>query len=92
LADPEHQPASAVAISAQTGAGFETLLKKIDEMLALDPLSPCRFRFPIADGASLHLLHERAQVTSTSYTGDFCEVEALTPESVKRKLAPYLVA
>jgi GTP-binding protein HflX len=92
LADPENRPASAVAISAQTGAGVEALLKKIDEMLALDPLSPCRFRFPIADGASLHLLHERAQVTSTRYSGDFCEVEALTPESVKRRLLPYLVA
>jgi GTP-binding protein HflX len=92
LADPEQRPASAVAISAKSGAGVDALLNKIDEMLALDPLSPCRFRFPIADGASLHLLHERAQVTATRYDGDFCEVEALTPESVKRMLAQYLVA
>ena len=91
LADPEQRPASAVAVSARTGDGLEALLKKIDEMLALDPVSLCRFRFPISDGASLHLLHEHAHVIATSYTGDYCEVEAETPDSVKRRLAAYLV-
>ncbi len=51
LGDPEQQPAGAVAISAVTGAGFEALLQKIDEVLSLDPLSACVFRFPIAEGA-----------------------------------------
>jgi len=72
-------------------AGKAYGLDMIDEMLALDPVSLCRFRFPIADGASLHLLHEHAHVIATSYTGDYCEVEAETPESVRRRLAPYLV-
>ena len=92
LADPEHQPAGAVAISARTGDGFDALLSKIDEMLALDPVSPCVFRFPISEGAPLHVLHEHARVTNVRYTEDFCEVEALTPESVKRRLQPFLVA
>ncbi len=92
LADPEHQPAGAVAISARTGDGFDALLSKIDEMLALDPVAPCTFRFPISEGAPLHVLHEHARVTNVRYTEDFCEVEALTPESVKRRLQPFLVA
>jgi GTP-binding protein HflX len=91
LSDPDHQPAGAVAISARTGAGFDALLQKIDETLALDPVSKCVFHFPIAEGAPLHLLHEHGRVTATRYTGEECEVEALTPASIKRRLEKYLV-
>lgn len=91
LSDPDHQPAGAVAISALTGQGFEALLQKIDETLSLDPVSHCVFHFPIAEGAPLHLLHERGRVTATRYTGDSCEVEAEAPASVKRRLEKYLV-
>ncbi len=68
LSDPDHQPAGAVAISAATGEGFDALLKKIDETLPLDRVAECRFRFPIAEGGPLHMLHEHARVTSTKYT------------------------
>jgi GTPase len=91
LGDPEQQPAGAVAISAATGAGFEALLQKIDEVLSLDPLSACVFRFPISEGAPLHLLHEHAQVLATRYSGDTCEVEANVPESIRRRLERYLI-
>jgi GTP-binding protein HflX len=91
LNDPDHQPAGAVAISARTGDGFDALLQKIDETLALDPVSACRFQFPIAEGAPLHLLHEHGRVTATRYTGESCEVEALTPASIRRRLEKYLV-
>jgi GTP-binding protein HflX len=92
LSDPERQPAGAVALSARTGEGFQTLLCKIDETLALDALSPCVFRFPIAEGAPLHLLHEHARVTATRYCEDCCEVEAVTPSSIRRRLSRYLVS
>jgi GTPase len=91
LEDPEHQPAGAVAISARTGAGIETLLHKIDETLALDPVSNCIFRFPAGDGRPLHWLHEHGKVTATRYTGETCEVEASVAESVRRRLKRYLV-
>src|SRR5579863_3412219 len=91
LADPEHQPAGAVAISASTGQGFDALLQKIDETLTLDPVSECQFRFPIAEGAPPHLLHEYAHVTATRYRDDTCEVDAVVPESIKRRLRQYLV-
>jgi GTP-binding protein HflX len=91
LSDPDHQPAGAVAISARSGDGFGALLQKIDETLSLDPVSACVFHFPIAEGAPLHLLHEHGRVTATRYTGESCEVEALTPESIKRRLEKYLV-
>ena len=92
LEDPEHQPAGAVAISASSGAGFAELLEKIDEVLPLDLISPCVFRFSTADGSELHLLHEYAQVTSIRYDENGAEVAALVPESIKRRLKRYLAS
>jgi GTP-binding protein HflX len=86
LGDPEHQPAGAVSISAKTGEGFDVLLKRIDEVLMLDPLEPCTFRFPISEGGPLHLLHEHARVLATRYSGESCEVDAEVPESIRRRL------
>jgi GTP-binding protein HflX len=91
LGDPEHQPAGAVAISAQTGAGFDELLGKIDETLSMDPIAECEFRIPAGDGASLHILHERARVLSKKYDGDWCRVKAIAPASVRRLLAEHAV-
>jgi len=92
LGDPQHQPAAYAAISAATGAGFEELLQKIDNVLALDPVSPAVFRFSAADGAPLHLLHEHARVTAIRYDENGCEVRAMVPVSLKRRLRPYLAA
>ena len=91
LGDPEHQPAGAVGISAFSGDGFDRLLAKIDETLALDPVSPCVFRFPIGEGGPLHLLHEHARVTSKTYDDDSCLVQAVVPASIRRRLADYVV-
>ena len=92
LEDPEHQPAGAVAISALTGAGFAALLTKIDEALPLDTLSDCTFRIPAGDGGPIHTLHEHARVISTRYADAMCVIRAETPESIRRRLAKYLVA
>lgn len=89
--DPDRQPAGAVAVSALSGVGLEKLISKIDETLPIDPVSPCVFRFPASAGAPLHLLHEHARVLTTRYRGEDCEVKALTPESLRRKLKKYLV-
>jgi GTP-binding protein HflX len=91
LGDPEHQPAGAVAISARSGAGFDELLRKIDETLAMDPVAECEFRIPVGDGGSLHILHERAQVLSKKYDGEWCRIKAIAPASVRRLLTEYAV-
>jgi len=95
LDSASHEPSAsrprAVAISARTGAGFEDLLRKIDEMLPLDLIAHCSFRFPISEGGPLHLLHEHARVTATRYSGDAVEVDAEVPESIRRRLARYLI-
>ena len=79
----------AVAVSARTGEGFADLLAMMDRTLALDPVSPARYRIPLTEGALVSLLHERARVTSARYTGEACELEAETPESIQRRLRRY---
>lgn len=81
----------AVAVSARTGEGFPELLAMMDRTLALDPVSTARFRIPLTEGALVSLLHERARVTSATYTDEACELEAEAPESVLRRLKRYAV-
>lgn len=80
---------SAVAVSALTGLGLETLLARVDESLSLDPIVRSTFRFPLSDGATLALLHSSGKVLDTRYTGHHCEIEAEVPESVRRRLVAY---
>jgi GTP-binding protein HflX len=82
----------AVRVSARTGEGIAELLAEIDKRLSLDPMAHHTFRIPAGDGNALHLLHERARVTATRYSGEFCEVEADAPESLLRKLEPFVIA
>ena len=79
--------APAVAISALTGAGIDGLVGAIDRALLLDPIVRAKFRLPLADGATLALLHEFGRVLDVRYTGHECEVEAEIPESVQRRLS-----
>jgi GTP-binding protein HflX len=90
LSDPEHQPAGAVTVSARSGEGVAELLDKIDATLSLDPLEPCRFLLPAGEGGPLHLLHEYARVVSVKYRDEQCEVEAIAPASLRRRLSRYL--
>lgn len=87
-----HAPRRSVAVSARSGEGVEQLLALIDQALELDPVSEARFRFPAGDGGPLHLLHERARVISKNYSDEFCDVEAEVPESIRRRLAQYIVS
>ena len=85
----EESPA-AVAVSSLTGQGFDRLLTRIDQMLSLDPVEPATFRINAADGAALHVLHERAKVLETRYDGTDVILDTEAPESVRRELADYL--
>jgi GTP-binding protein HflX len=82
----------AVLVSAQTGAGVETLLEIIDERLVQDPIARQRFRLPLSEGRALHLLHDRAAVVSKRYEDEYCEVVADAPQSLRTKLAEFAVS
>jgi len=81
----------AVLISAQTGDGLDGLLNVIDRQLAEDPVTRQKFRLPLSEGRAMHLLHDRAAVISRHYADDYCEVVADTPESIRQKLAEFVV-
>jgi GTPase len=91
LADPEHQPAGAVAVSARSGQGVEALVEKVDATLALDPVAPCTFRLPAGEGGPLNQIHERARVLAVRYGDETVEVDAVAPASLRRKLSGYLI-
>ena len=80
---------TAIAVSALSGDGIAALLDAIDTALQLDPVERIKIRIPAADGAPIHLLHERARVLSQRFVDDFCEIEADAPASVRRQLAQY---
>jgi GTP-binding protein HflX len=82
----------AVLVSAQTGLGIDALLGKIDQRIALDPVSRQRFRLPLGEGRAMHLLHERAAILSKEYREDDCDIVAETPESLRNLLSEYLVS
>jgi GTP-binding protein HflX len=81
----------AALVSAQTGAGIETLLAIIDEQLTQDPVARQRFRLPLSEGRALHLLHDRAAILSRHYGHEYCEVIADAPQSIRQKLAQFAV-
>ena len=82
----------AALVSGKTGEGIPHLLELIDNELVLDPVSRQHFRLPVSEGRALHLLHERAAVISQEYDGDFCDVIADTPESIRKRLAEFAIS
>jgi GTP-binding protein HflX len=56
-----------VLVSARTGEGLETLLRRIDEALMADPVVEVDFELPASDGERLALLHRLGTVVSTSF-------------------------
>ncbi|MBI4907395.1 MAG: GTPase HflX [Acidobacteria bacterium] len=80
-----------VAVSARTGEGIDRLLAIVDEILPSDPVAETKFRIPLEDGASVHLVHEYSQVTRIVYHEQWCEIDALAPESLRRRLRNFVV-
>ncbi|MDX1979787.1 MAG: GTPase HflX [Bryobacteraceae bacterium] len=81
----------AVSISARSGAGMDTLLGAIDEVLPADRLTRTTFRFAVDDGARAHMLHETASVVEVTYEDGWCRMTADAPESVRLRLKDFVV-
>jgi len=83
--------APSVLLSALTGAGIDDMLAKIDEILPFDPVARARFRLPLSEGANLALLHDQARVLQIQYGEDSVEVDAEVPESLRLRLAKFVL-
>ncbi|MCL4401821.1 MAG: GTPase HflX [Acidobacteria bacterium] len=90
--EPSRASRPAVAISALTGEGVDELLATVDRDLPFDPVTRTSFRFPAEGGAPLDLIYRFGRVLETRYTGHGCEVEADVPESLRRKLAGWVIS
>lgn len=80
-----------VHISAAKGLGMTTLLERIDQALAEDPLSRVRLLVPQKEGKTLALLEARSRIYSRQYKDGLVELEAEAPESVVRRVREWLV-
>jgi len=89
--DLSELPAGVVPVSALKGTGFDGLLAAIDRALPNDPVSLAHFRLPVADGASLHVLHQYGKVLNQEFGEEFCEVKAEVPESIQKRLAQFVI-
>ena len=80
-----------VHVSAMKGIGLTTLLDRIDQMLSEDATSRVRLRVPQKEGKALALLEARSRIYSREYVDGAVELEAEMPESVARKMRPWVV-
>ena len=86
-----NKPLAAALVSAHTGEGREQLLSLIDGALPFDTVRSARFEIPLSAGADIALLHSSARVIREEYNEVSCAIEAEVPESIRRKLARYVV-
>jgi GTP-binding protein HflX len=79
-----------IHISAAKRIGLTTLLDRIDQVLAEDPLSRVRLSIPQKEGKTLALLEAKARIYSRAYKDGVVELEAEAPESVVRRVREWV--
>ena len=78
-----------VEISAKTGQGIETLLKKIEESLS-STKKKVTLRLPYDKAGMVETLHREGVVTDTRYLEDCIEVDAVLNPVLLGKMKEYL--
>jgi len=80
-----------VHVSAAKGIGMSTLLDRIDQMLAEDPVSRVKLRIPQKEGKALSMLEAGSRIYSRAYRDGLVELEADAPQSLMRKVREWVV-
>jgi GTP-binding protein HflX len=81
-----------VHVSAAKGIGLTTLLDRIDEQLEGDRPTRVRLHIPQKEGKALSQLQARARIYSRTYRDGVVELEADAPDSLLRRMKPWIVA
>ena len=81
-----------VHVSAAKGIGLGTLLDRIDQVVAGDPVGRVHLRIPQREGKALAMLEAGARIYSRGYKDGFVELEAEVPESVARRVKEWVVS
>jgi len=88
--DALEDDARTVHVSAIKGTGISALLERIDGALQVNPLSRVHLRVPQREGKALSLLEGCARVFSREYRDGFVDLDAQVPQSVLRKVRPFV--
>jgi GTP-binding protein HflX len=75
-----------VYVSALLGTGLDELLRRVDELMPVDPIVRVRFSVPLADGRTLALVHGLGRVLRSEVYGSDMKLDAELPESLVRRL------
>jgi GTPase len=75
-----------VFVSAQTGAGLDALLSRVDAMMPVDPLVRIHFSLPLSEGRALAMVHGVGRVLHSEVHDSRMDIEAELPESLVRNL------
>ncbi len=80
-----------IHVSAVKEIGLTTLLDRIDQALAHDPLSRIHMRVPQQEGKALAMLEAGSRIYSRHYKDGLVELEADAPQSLVRQLRAFVV-
>ena len=75
-----------VFVSALEGTGLDELLRRVDELMAVDPIRRLRFSLPLAEGRKLALVHGLGRVLHSEVQDSKMLIDAEIPESLVRRL------
>lgn len=75
-----------VLVSALTGEGLDTLLRRIDSVLPLDRMIAVSLRLPLAEGRTLALLHAMGRVLHSQVEDSHIILNAEVPISIAKSL------
>src|SRR6185437_6604963 len=75
-----------VYVSGLTGAGLDDLLKRVDEVMPVDPLVHLHFSVPLSEGRTLALIHGLGRVLHSDVRDSQMEIDAELPQSLARRL------
>lgn len=89
--DSLQDDAQTVHVSAVKGIGLTTLLDRIDQALAEDPLARVSLRVPQREGKALAMLEAQSRIYSRQYKDGAVELEAELPQSLARKISAWVV-
>jgi len=75
-----------VLVSAMSGEGLGELLKRMDDLLPVDPVVTLSLRLPLAEGRTLALVHALGRVRHSSVEDSHMVLDAEVPVSMVRRL------
>jgi GTP-binding protein HflX len=75
-----------VLVSAATGAGLEELMKRLDQVLPVEPVVKLSLRLPLTEGRTLALVHALGKVLHSEVSDSHMLMEAEVPLSMARRL------